>query len=37
MVGDNYAEMMKLFGERIQQQADKVLTEQEQATVPLTP
>lgn len=37
MVGDNYAEMMKLFGERIQQQADKVLTEQEQAAVPLTP
>jgi len=37
MVGDNFAEMMKLFGERIRQQAEKVLTEQEQATVPLTP
>lgn len=37
MVGDNFAEMMKLFGERIRQQADKVLTEQEQTTVPLAP
>ena len=37
MVGDNFADMMKLFGERIRQQAEKVLTEQEQATVPLTP
>ncbi|MFR1349576.1 MAG: hypothetical protein ACLSAQ_07660 [[Eubacterium] siraeum] len=34
MVGDNFAEMMKLFGERIQQQAGKVLAEQEQASVP---
>lgn len=37
MVGDNFAEMMKLFGERIQQQAGKVLAEQEQAAVPLAP
>ena len=37
MVGDNFAEMMKLFGERIQQQAGKVLAEQEQASVPLAP
>ena len=31
MVGDNFAGMIKLFGERIQQQAGKVLTEQEPA------
>lgn len=37
MVSDNFAEMMKLFGERIQQQAGKVLTEQEQANIPLVP
>lgn len=37
MVGDNCAEIMKLFGERIQQQADKVLAEQERAAVPLAP
>lgn len=37
MVGDNFAEMTKLFGERIQQQAGKVLAEQEKATVPFTP
>ena len=36
-MGDNFAEMTKLFGERIQQQAGKVLAEQEKATVPLTP
>lgn len=33
MVGDNYAELMKLFGQRIQEQAEKVLAEQEQTTV----
>lgn len=37
MVGDNYAELMKLFGQRIQEQADKVLAEQEKAAVPLEP
>jgi len=29
LVGDNYAEMMKVYGERIASSADKVLTEQE--------
>lgn len=37
MVGDNYAELMKLFGQRIQEQAEKVLAEQEQTTVSLAP
>ena len=37
MVGDNYAEMMELFGRRIQEQAGKVLAEQEKTTVPLEP
>ena len=37
MVGDSYAEMMELFGRRIQEQADKVLAEQEKTTVPLEP
>lgn len=37
MVGDNYAEMMELFGRRIQEQAGKVLAEQEKITVPLDP
>lgn len=37
MVGDSYAEMMELFGRRIQEQAGKVLAEQEKTTVPLEP
>lgn len=37
MVSNNCAEIMKLFGERIQQQADMVLAEQRKAAVPLAP
>lgn len=36
MVG-GYAEIMKLFGERIQAQAEMVLAEQEQTAIPLEP
>lgn len=36
MVGD-YAEIIKLFGERIQAQAEMVLTEQAQTAIPLEP
>ncbi|MEG1513392.1 MAG: hypothetical protein RSD95_00745 [Clostridia bacterium] len=36
MVGDDYAQIIKLFGQRVQQQAGKVLAEQERVTVPLT-
>lgn len=36
MVGE-YAEIMKLFGQRIQAQAERVLAEQEKITVPLEP
>lgn len=37
MVGDHYAELVKLFGQRVQQRADRVLEEQEKTIVPLEP
>lgn len=37
MVGDHYAELIRLFGQRIQERAERVLEEQEKATVPLEP
>lgn len=36
-VAGSYAEIMKLFGERIQAQAEMVLTEQEHTSVPMEP
>ena len=37
MVGDHYAEFVKLFCQRIQERAERILAEQEKATVPLEP
>ena len=37
MVGDHYAELVRVFGHQIQERAERVLEEQEKTTVPLEP
>lgn len=36
MVGNDYAEMIKFFGQRVQEQADKVIAEQKKVTVEIS-